>query len=720
MSSRYENSLEHLLDELARIDLLIRMRVLQLRMADPDASDEFRGLYISEEEVDALLTSGDGLATDANHRQFHHMMERAAALKAQIAAKKAASLRRGVPLRLERLVSLFGLSRFEVDVLLTCLVPEFDLRYERLYAYLQNDVTKKHPGVDLVLSLLQPSFQERLEARRYLAPDSPLISWHLVRLFEDSQARQASLLGKFLKVDQRIVDYLLDTDDSDTRLSSCARMMRSKAAGEELILEPGVKTRLQHLARRGVIFLFHGGYGVGKKKTARALCNGMRTGLLVVDLARMLEADISFETALRLAFREALLQDAALYWDHFDVLLDEDKDSLLRVMSRELEICARPTFLAAERTWEPVGALHEVPIIEVEFPLPSYEARRRLWEVHLDGRFPTRDDLDIGALANKFLFSGGQISDAVATARNLALAGGEEQIAMADLYRACRAHSNQKLSHLARKIRPHYTWADIVLPPDQILQLREMVNSVKHRPLVYGDWGFDQKLSLSKGLNVLFAGPPGTGKTMAADIISGELRLDLYKIDLAMVVSKYIGETEKNLSRIFKEAKTSNSILFFDEADALFGKRSEVRDSHDRYANIEIAYLMQKMEEYQGIVILATNLRHNLDEAFVRRMHFTVEFPFPEEQYRRRIWEVTFPSEAPCASDIDLDFLAHNFKLAGGNIRNVILGAAFLAAEDGQVIGMEHLIGATRREFQKMGKLVVDADFGPYYELVRV
>jgi len=661
-------------------------------MADPHGADEFRGLYISEEEVDALLVSeaGEGPWRDAAHPQLHRIMERTAALEARIAAKKASSLQSGIALRLERLAALFGLSASEVDALLVCLAPELDLRYERLYAYLQNDVTRKRPSVNLILNLLQPSFQAKLAGRRNFGPHAPLIFWHLLRLLEDPPIGRAPLLGRLLKVDDRIVDYLLGSDECDIRLCSFVHDVCPGTGIEGSPLEAQVRTRLLQLARRGVLFLFRGGYGVGRRRAAEALCGELGRGLLVVDLRRMLESELPFEAALRLAFREALLRDAALYWDHFDVILDDDKSALRQIMVRDLESCPVLCFFAGERAWEPAGVLHQVPLIRVEFPIPSYEAREQLWEMHLDGRLRLDGDLDIGALANKFRFSGGQIRDAVATARNLALGRGEEHITMADLYQACRSHSNQRLTHLARKVRPHYTWADIVLPPDQVRQLQEIVNYVRFRPLVYGDWGFDRKLPLSKGLNALFGGPPGTGKTMAADIIAGQLGLDLYKIDLSTVVSKYVGETEKNLNRIFREAETSNSILFFDEADALFGKRSEVRDSHDRYANIEIAYLLQKMEEYEGIVILATNMRQNLDEAFVRRMHFTVEFPFPQEEYRRRIWELTFPPEAPQGGDIDLDFLAGKFKLAGGNIRNIILGAAFLAAEDGRVIGMEH------------------------------
>jgi SpoVK/Ycf46/Vps4 family AAA+-type ATPase len=327
----------------------------------------------------------------------------------------------------------------------------------------------------------------------------------------------------------------------------------------------------------------------------------------------------------------------------------------------------------------------------------------------------------LDGLANKFHMSAGQIRNAVNTARNLALWRDPSNACFTsdDLYGACRCQFHQKLSALAHRIPEKYTWDDIVLPNEQTTQLRELLSYVKYRHLVYGEWGFDRKLSLGKGLNILFSGPSGTGKTMAAEIMARELELELYKIDLSMVVSKYIGETEKNLSRIFQEAQHSNAILFFDEADALFGKRSEVKDAHDRYANIEIAYLLQRMDEYEGVVILATNLRNNMDEAFTRRMHASIDFPIPEEDNRRRIFEGIFPKEAPLSADIDFAFLARQFKLTGGNIKNIALHAAFLAAENGRVISMAQVIRAIKREFQKMGRLCNKADFGPYYDLVK-
>ena len=234
--------------------------------------------------------------------------------------------------------------------------------------------------------------------------------------------------------------------------------------------------------------------------------------------------------------------------------------------------------------------------------------------------------------------------------------------------------------------------------------------TIRQRPRVYDEWGFDRKLAMGKGVIALFSGPPGTGKTMAAEIIAHDLGLDLYRIDLSAVVNKYIGETEKNLERIFREAQYSDAILFFDEADALFGKRSEVKDAHDRYANIETAYLLQRTEEYDGLVILATNLQKNMDEAFLRRLHFAVEFPEPEEAERLRIWERTFPREAPREADLDLALLARKFKISGGNIRNIVLGAAFLAAEENTPIAMRHLSRAVVHEMRKMGRLVVQGE----------
>ena len=725
----YTTSLQHILAELERVDLLIQVQVRRSRQVHMTDS-EFQGLCISEQEIDALLKQPLGLprwasALSPTYRpEVQTTFDRMAA---DIGRRKEESAKQGVTLRFEKLERLFHLTSFDVDILLICMAPELDLRYERFYAYLQDDVTKKRPSVDLVLNLLCPSFQAKLAARDRFSLESPLFKYYLLHLFDDPSHQNPPLLSKFLRVDERVVNYLFGSDEIDTCLQTCARLNVPQSGLDDLFLPADVKHRLALLAEKkevkanGLIFYFQGTYGVGKQTTAESVCRELEIELLEVNLRRLLNTNgLSFDKAVRLAGREAQLQNAAIYWNGFDALLADDKCASLEVLVRDLEGSRGLTFLAGDTTWEPMDGLHDSAFVRIEFPRPTYAERVQLWTASLDEATLTGTDVDLSAVAGKFRFSGGQIRDAAATARNLACWRDPENrhVTMTDLYSACRLQSNRKLATLAQKITPHYKWDDIVLPSDRLEQLKEICNYVKYRSLVYDEWGFDGKLSMGKGLNALFAGPSGTGKTMAAEIMAGELELDLYKIDLSSVVSKYIGETEKNLARIFAEAETSNAILFFDEADALFGRRSEIHDSHDRYANIEISYLLQKMEEYEGVVILSTNFRRNMDDAFVRRMHFTIELPFPNENDRRRIWKQIWPDDMPRSPELDLNFMAGRFEVAGGNIRNIALAAAFLAADDGGAVNMVHLTRATQREFQKMGKVVMGRDFGEYAEHV--
>jgi ATP-dependent 26S proteasome regulatory subunit len=692
--------------------------------------DKFRGLYIAEREVEALLAtppSNNVSLTGSNKPDLIALAESIKQVEADIGDKKRVSLCRGLPLRLNELKRSFNLSKFELDVLLVSLLPELDLKYQRLFAYLQDDVTKKNPTVDLVLNLLGESLGDRLMAREAFSREAPLLKYYLLHLHDGHLPYGASFLAKSVQVDERIASYLLGSDRIDARLLSFSQLCHPKVTLSDVVVPDEIKQPLSSLAARftteGLILHFQGSYGTGRRMVAEAICHNIEIPLLVVDVSSMAAASIPLELSLPLVFREARLQKAALYLETVDTLLGGGEETRPGHgnLIRELESHSGWIFLAGETTWQPKGVLSGKTMIHVEFPLPSYSDRKRLWDGNWNGRSALASGVDFGELAGKFRLSGGQINDAAALARSLALWRDAEGglVNNQDLYSACRQQTGQKLSTLAYKINPKYHWDDIVLPKDQMEQLHEICAYVKHYHTVYDGWGFGRRVSLGKGLNVLFAGPSGTGKTMAADIMANELGLDLYKVDLSAIVSKYIGETEKNLDRIFREGKATNAILFFDEADALFGKRSEVRDSHDRYANIEIAYLLQKMEEYEGVVILATNLRKNMDEAFARRMHFSVEFPVPEEADRCRIWQSIFPGEAPLGSDVDLSFMARQFKISGGNIKNIALGAAFLAAQDGGSITMESLIRATKREYQKVGKLCTEGDFAQYFELVK-
>jgi SpoVK/Ycf46/Vps4 family AAA+-type ATPase len=725
----YATSLQHILAELARLDLLLRVQVWRVRHRPSGDQDGLRAFYIPEAEVDAILDESVGTPAWATVPLPPEMLEAVQArldeITADVAQSTAESLRQGVYLRLVTLTHLFDLTAFDRDVILVCLASEIDRRYERLYGYLHDDVTRHQPTVGLILDLLCPDLETKLAARSRFTAGSPLLRQRLLRLGEEATQLSSSPLGRTVQLEPRVAQYLLDSDDVDDRLQQYVRVVIPEARLDDLFFPDAFLARLTRLADHvrtagdDLVLFWQGPGGVGKKTAAAACCRELEAPLLVLDGERLAATNLEqFTTLAQMIDREARLQGAVLYWEDFDALLGEEKKTHLASVLPILEAHPGPTFLAGNTVWEPVDALRGVRFVRLEFPRPGYEQRVLLWTAALGddaGDTVTVDaGSDLAGLANTFRLTGGQIRDAAATACNLARARdpAAPRVTQDDLRTACRLHSNRTLATLAQQVTPRYGWDDIVLPPGPMELLRGIHDRVRYRALVYEQWGFERKLALGKGLNVLFAGPPGTGKTMAADVLAGALGLDLYKIDLSGVVSKYIGETEKNLARIFAEAATSNAILFFDEADALFGKRTAVRDAHDRYANIEISYLLQKMDEYEGVVILATNLRKNMDDAFVRRMHVAVEFPVPDAADRLRIWEQIWPAELPRDPVLDLAFLADRFEVAGGSIRNIALAGGFLAAADGGVVTMAHLLRATQREYQKMGKVLTSTEFG--------
>jgi AAA+ superfamily predicted ATPase len=452
---------------------------------------------------------------------------------------------------------------------------------------------------------------------------------------------------------------------------------------------------------------FQGAYGIGKQDLAMGLCAQWGCPLLCVDMELLLARESEVATALRLVCREGLLWGAAVYLDLGDGALPQDAPAKtwMKTLARMADEYGQLVFLAGELPWSLRGIFAQDSFCAVELAMPDASLRQTAWERALQ-RFPSQNGQAWAReLAHQFRLTPGQIQEATAwVAQRRAMANDAADVTRDELYAACRHQSHHTLAELAVKIAPHYTWDDLVLPGAKVEQLKELCGQAVYRQRVYGDWGFAHKLVHGRGISALFAGPSGTGKTMAAEVIAHELRLDLYKIDLSSVVNKYIGETEKNLAKIFHEAEASNAILFFDEADALFGKRTKISDAHDRYANIETSYLLQRMEAYEGVVILATNLRENMDEAFTRRIKYIVDFPFPDAASRKLIWQTHFPREAPVSADLDYDWLAQQFQITGGNIKNIVLSAAFCAAADGGTIAMTHVLHGTRREFEKIGK----------------
>jgi hypothetical protein len=637
-------------------------------------------------------------------------------------------------LRLDRLQRLFSLSVLDVAMLLVCLLPELDGRYRRLFGFLQDDASRTRPSAELVLQILQPLAPEPEEGRAALQAPAPLALHQLLRI--EAEAGGEALPARFLRVDDRIVGYLLADDRLDQRLKAVLSEP-APLAWERLILEPELRVRLQSLAtwlgRPGAgtlpVFFSHGTYGSGGLEAARALCTALQRPLLLVNMEIALRVPEGWLQLVELVLREARLRGAAVYWSDTQRLRERDQPTLnWDTLVAATERFEGLSFLASETPWDPAGVFYQRPFLRLDFPVPSYEVRKQLWEAYLPAAsefaepVPPRAPL-VATLANAFQLTGGQIADAVATARAEALPRRPEspRLVVNDLYEGCRRQSSRSLVSFARLIEPRLglDFKRLILPEANRRQVDELRSRIRFRNQVYTGMGFERVVTLGKGLIALFTGSSGTGKTMAAELLGLEYGLQLYKVDLAAVVSKYVGETEKNLSQVFSEAEHTNAILLFDEGEALFGKRGEIKEARDRWANTEVNYLLQRVEEYAGVVILTTNFRQNMDPAFLRRIHVIVDFPRPEAEARFRIWKGMFPEGMVRPTDEKLHTLAQQFSLSGGNINNVVIDAAFRALaeakSDGPVITVRHLVLGIGREYQKLGQALTRGDFGVEY-----
>jgi hypothetical protein len=723
-----------ILDELHWLRLLILREVLRFR-AQRRGPDGLHGLYIGDEDVDRLLSEairypgGPIAAGDADAAARLDL--EAAAVRAAIghAAREAAAA--GAELALDRMARLFGLGDVDRAILVVACAPDLDDRFESLYAYLQDDIGRRRPSIGLVHRLLAPALEDRWLLRDRLHPRAPLVDGALVRV-----DGEGPYLGRTVAAEDRVVDELVsDEPRTDRRLAPFARLIRDELAWDDVRVPVATRADLAALGglwgalgrhRDGIepappVLVLEGGRGADTHVAAGALATALGRPRLAVRIEGLLRADLPARDAAALLRREALLTGALLTLEDAHLLAAEGPPrDLLPALEPLLREPPVPVVATALEPWDARRSLPGLRLLRQRFPPTPYDGRLGAWRQALDRHGLDAPAADVERLATTFVLTPGQIDAAAATAADAARAAPDERRGDGSqrLREAARAHSQHGLGALARKIEPVAGWEDIVLPPATMRQLREVAAAVRHRPTVLERWGFAARMNRGRGLNVLFSGPSGTGKTMAAEVLSGEVGLDLYAIDLATVVSKYIGETEKNLQRVFVEAQCSNAILFFDEADALFGRRSEVRDAHDRYANIEVAYLLQEMEAYEGMAILATNLSANLDESFARRMHHVLEFPLPDVALRTRLWAGAFPASVPLGADIDVPFLADSFELTGGSIQAAALHAALAAAADGGSVEMRHVLVGVAREHQKLGRLPSQGDFGPWYRVL--
>ncbi len=658
-------------------------------------------------------------------------------LEQRIRRRCEATVEAGGAAPLEYLFRTFSLTAFERHCVYMALASELDSSYGGRYGALQADGGRL-PSLDLCLRTFAGGRADRTVL---------LARWRereegLTCFFRSGHrgAEQQSDLNPGLKLDRRIVDFLFNYLSPDPALEGVAEIFwPNEAELAPLVLYEGLLEQMADYARRlpaetPLLFYLKGEPGSGRRTLARHFSQNEEQPLLLADLPALFQCGATWGEALMPVCREAAIRQAALAFSGFEKLLDgeetaparsaagvEEPGSRRNHVRMLLERVARVTgrlFLLSTIPWQPETPCKPWQRVELELELPDTAGRLSLWQHYLQD-VPLEEGIRLETLAVKFAFQPGQIS--AAAGESLRLSGWENRGILNDetLHRACRAQLSHSLGKKASRVNAAYTWEDLILPAEQKQLLQNACAQVEYRHRVYGQWGFGKKVAYGRGLSLLFSGPPGTGKTMAAQVIANRLGLELYKVDLSGVMSKYIGETEKHLGAVFDEVKKSQSILFFDEADALFGKRSETKDAHDRYANIQTSYLLQKIEEYEGIVILASNFLQNFDEAFKRRIKFIIDFTLPDRDRREQIWKSVLPADLPREEDIDFDFLARSFEISGSSIKNIAVSAAFLAAAEETALGMVHLLLAAQAEQNKTGKNLSREEFGEYYHQVQ-
>jgi hypothetical protein len=685
-----EASLAYLFARLEVVEARVRAAVERRRADDADPNDRFRGLYISDAQVDGLLAGPGGRWVPDEVDQA--TTQAVAAMELDADAAEGA----GADLRLRRLARSFGLDAYDLELLLIALAPDLDPRFERLYGYLHDDVSRRRASAGLALELCSSGASPGAgPGRARLGPLGPLVGGGLI-VVEDADR---PFLTRALRVPDRVAAHLLGDDTTDPAIEPLRVDTVAAEIGDVDILARAIAANvpLIYIRERP---------GASGHSLARAALDRLRRPAVELDLTRLAPQDEPRAIAAAAA-REAGLLGAGLIVGPIEPLVELGAAAVRTVAE------SRPGIvLVGGRGWDPAWALR--PPLLLDAPIATVGERHEMWLSSLNGATPTGFDPAIVTLA--FRLAPGQIRRAAQAAHRASDAAGRV-MTVEDISAGARAQNAAGLERLARRVEPIVGWDDLVLPPVVDAQLRELTARARHRETVAGSWGMGQR-SRTQGITALFAGDSGTGKTMSAEVLANDLDFDLYVIDLSTVVDKYIGETEKNLDRIFTEADRVNGVLLFDEADALFGKRSEVKDARDRYANVEVAYLLQRMETFDGVAILTTNLRTNVDEAFTRRLDAIVDFPMPEEDDRRRLWFANLPPTLPREDGIDLDFLARQFRVSGGNIRNICVTAAYLAAAEGRSVAMADLIRGTDREYRKLGRLTVEAEFGKYFDLV--
>ena len=608
---------------------------------------------------------------------------------------------------LVRLARAFWLEPLDLTLVAVLLAPELDPEMERAFSFALDDFTRKRLDVGFLSRLLggrEDSEIDRTYAR--LDDGAPLRRHNLIVLTPPAENLPSSL--RTVRLADRIVAFLRGHDTVDEQVRGFVRIVREPAALAAVVMAPEVIAQIRRALAgtngAAARVLLAGAEGTGRGMVVEAILAEHNIPIVRIDLAAI-GGDAAVYARVGAALREAALRDAVALLEGGSAFKEEAPRALVQAIADAAATLAVPIVITL--TTRPSWLANAVPdLVELEVPAPSFRERLELWKRELPHPLAAAEDIE--TVAARYAFTGATITRvarrAEATARLRDPAN--PKIHLDELGDAARLTFSHRLGGMAQRIPTGFKWDDLVLPKDTMEAVREVLRFARYRPVLLEDWGFSAKLPYGRGVSAILAGPPGTGKTMVAQLLAHELGYDLYRIDLSQVVNKYIGETEKNLSRIFDEAETSHAILFFDEADSLFAKRTNVTSANDRYANLEVNYLLQRMETFDGITLLATNLEQGIDEAFKRRVRFSVGFELPEAPERARLWKSMFPPQAPLAPNVDWDLLARQFVMAGGYIKKAVLRAALIAAEANRAVTTADLVEAARLEYREMGRII--------------
>lgn len=714
----YNNDNEHIWDRIKFLD----MRIYDLLIDEKENKDNNNDFI--NEFLFTYRISDNNILNDKKENRIRILEF----LNEYIKDREDASIFAQHELSLLRIESAFNMYSFSKTCLIMALAYELNRKYRNIYSFINNEKSDVYPTAYIALKLCNintevysdviPCIAELKIIRDYIFENKNLM---MIESKNDITAP--------LKLNEKVQKILIKSSNINYKIFHYFEIFKYKDELEELEFNHYIKEDIVEasyeieniisykLYSKSKIIFLKGLEGVGKRFYIKHALKELKRNVLFIDISALINEKDEAEELKQDILKECLMENAVpcLYGLHKIYQLEKYNSWILKYILMELKNITELIFITSEEEIHEINFSDTFNIKRIDIENPYLNIRSEYLKNCMKNKNLTTK-ADINILLNKFSFTPGQIKAAIYDISCKTKSDKMQDVSEEDIYDVFNSLAFSRLSDLAVSVKPIYKWNDLVLKKEQKETLKQACDHIKFKHIVYEEWGFYKKRTYGNGVCILFAGSPGTGKTMAAQVVANELHINMYKVDLSQITSKYIGETEKNLKKLFDEAKKSNSLLFFDEADTIFAKRTEVKDSHDKHSNMDAAYLLQKIEEYDGISVLATNYIQNIDEAFIRRISFIIRFSMPELYERKEIWMKSFPDSIPIYRAIDFDFLASKFQLSGSNIKNIVLHSAFLAASNNEGISMKHIINAIKAQYLKVNKILLKEDLGPYFE----